>query len=180
MKVFIAGARAVTALDGSVQKRLYNIYNKGYAVLVGDADGVDSAVQEYFSNLNYRDVTVYASEGKARNNSGKWDVREVAVPLRSRGFSYYAAKDKAMADDADYGFMIWNGESKGTLNNIINLLKQDKKSIVYLTSNGSFHSIDNFDELQDFAESCGQTAQSLLSKLSKDFALKAFEQVSLF
>ena len=40
---------------------------------------------------------------------------------------YYRAKDLAMVEDADCGFMIWNGESKGTLNNILNLLYMDKK-----------------------------------------------------
>lgn len=31
-----------------------------------------------------------------------------------------------MAKAADYGFMIWNGKSKGTLNNIINLVQYNK------------------------------------------------------
>jgi len=180
MKVFIAGARAVPSLNESIQERLNNIYSKKYTVLVGDASGVDSAVQKYYFDRDYQNVVVYASEGKARNNIGNWDVRKVDVPTRSRGFNYYAVKDKAMADDADYGFMIWNGESRGTLTNIVNLLNLEKKSIVYHTENGLFYSIDNLDDLQSLITKCGQTAQELFDKVCKTSGLKSFQQVSLF
>ena len=180
MKVFIAGARAVSVLDDVVKERLNNIFIKNYTAIIGDASGVDCTVQRFFSNLGYRNVIIYASEGKARNNIGNWDVHCVDVPIRSRGFDYYAVKDMAMANDADYGFMIWNGESKGTLNNIINLLNLDKKSIVYLTTNKEFYSIDGIDELQELVDSCGQTAKNLLNKLVKSSIMSKFQQTSLF
>jgi len=180
MKVFIAGARAVLTLDEPVQERLRNIYAKNYSVIIGDASGIDSAVQMFFSAINYRNVVVYASEGKARNNTGNWDVHAVDVPGRSRGFDYYAAKDMAMANDADYGFMIWNGESKGTLYNIINLLNQDKKSIVYLTTTKNFHNIEGIDDLQELVNSCGQTAKNLLKKIVESSVMSKFQQTSLF
>jgi hypothetical protein len=37
----------------------------------------------------------------------------------ARGFAYYATKDQVMVDDAEYGLMLWDGESKGTLNSVI-------------------------------------------------------------
>jgi hypothetical protein len=40
---------------------------------------------------------------------------------RSRGFDYYSVKDRAMADTAEYGLMLWDGQSKGTVNNLVNL-----------------------------------------------------------
>jgi len=180
MNVFIAGARAISVLDKPVQDRLNNIYRKGYTVLVGDAAGVDSAVQKYFSKLDYRNVFVYASEGKARNNHGSWEVRGIDVPDRLRGFNYYAVKDKAMADDADYGYMIWNGESKGTLNNVVNLLKQDKNSLVYLTSEGLSYNIENIDNLQELVLLCSRGAQSLYAKMCNDLASKSLEQFTFY
>lgn len=36
-----------------------------------------------------------------------------------------------MAKNADIGFMIWNGKSKGTFNNMINLLNLGKEVILY-------------------------------------------------
>jgi len=180
MKVFIAGARAISTLDKNIQDRLNNIFKNEYTVAVGDASGVDCAVQRYFFNLNYRDVVVYASDGKARNNIGNWEICKVDVPPRTRGFDYYAAKDVAMANDADFGFMIWNGESKGTLNNIINLLKLEKKSIVYLTKNNLFYNIDCIDDLQELVDASGQAGQTLFKKIYKTPAMSAFQQFSLF
>ena len=37
-----------------------------------------------------------------------------------------------MAEDADYGLMVWDGESKGTLNNILLMKKLNKKFFVVL------------------------------------------------
>jgi len=38
-----------------------------------------------------------------------------------------------MVKDTDYGFMIWDTKSKGTLNNIVNLLREKKTVIVYVS-----------------------------------------------
>jgi hypothetical protein len=37
-----------------------------------------------------------------------------------------------MAADADYGFMIWDGKSRGTRQNILELVKLNKRSIVFV------------------------------------------------
>ena len=180
MKVFIAGPRAISVLDKPVEERLNNILANSYTVLVGDANGVDRAVQKHFSSLDYGNVIVFASEGKARNNVGNWEIRSINVPEQSKGFNYYAAKDIAMSDDADYGFMIWNGESKGTLNNIINLLNLGKNSIVYLTKTNSFYTIDSISKLLSLVTMCGNSTQTLFEKLRKASASGAFQQTSLF
>ena len=36
-----------------------------------------------------------------------------------------------MAKKADIGFMIWNGKSRGTFNNIVNCIKLNKEVIIY-------------------------------------------------
>ena len=180
MKVFIAGPRAISVLDAAVQVRLNNIYKSNYTVLVGDANGVDKAVQTYYSNLGFGNVIVYACEGKARNNIGSWAIQSVAVPAHIKGFDYYASKDKAMSDDADYGFMIWNGESKGTLSDIINLTKADKKTVVYLTTTKAFYNIENFENLKELVTICGEEAHALFEKLCKPSASPIFQQIALF
>ena len=65
MKVFIAGARSVQTLDNEVIKRLHQISEKEYDVLIGDCSGVDTAVQRYYTHVGYQRVTVFASNGKA-------------------------------------------------------------------------------------------------------------------
>lgn len=154
VKIFIAGARSVHHLDAAVQQRLMTIYQKGYDVLVGDCYGVDTSVQNFYSDLGYSNVIVYASNGKARNNIGNWSVQSVAAPSHVRGFDFYKQKDIAMANEADYGFMIWDGKSRGTFNNILNLIAQDKKVLIYLTTQAKMAAVKNFDDLNHLLEQC--------------------------
>ncbi len=167
MKVFIAGPRAITKLNKTVEERLFNIYEKKITVLVGDANGVDKSIQQYFHKLSYSNVRVYASQGKARNNVGGWEVETVEVSKKLKGFDYYAEKDKAMAKEADYGFMLWNGKSKGTLNNIINLIKDSKKSLVYFAPKGQFVCIDGEERLEWLISFCDDETKVLYKKLSQ-------------
>ncbi len=48
MKIFIAGPRAITSLDENVEAKLNSIIEKGFEVLVGDANGIDRLVQSFF------------------------------------------------------------------------------------------------------------------------------------
>ena len=48
-----------------------------------------------------------------RNNVGNWPTRHVEAPRGAKGFDYYSLKDRAMAEAAEYGLMLWDGKSKG-------------------------------------------------------------------
>ncbi|MCL2437185.1 MAG: hypothetical protein FWD00_04015 [Clostridiales bacterium] len=167
MKIFIAGPRAITQLDSNVTNKLFSIYEKGYDVLVGDATGVDHSVQKFYAEKAYGNVTVFASNGKARNNIGRWKVENVTVEHSEKGFDFYSQKDIAMANQADYGFMVWNGESKGTLHNIINLIAQKKTCLVYLTTHNQFFSIDNEEKCLQLLSLCPESAGATYIKLTK-------------
>lgn len=166
MKVFVAGPRAITKLNNDVKDRLLSVISKGYTVLVGDANGVDRLTQQYLLEQQYKDVIVYASNGVARNNLGYWPVKSVAVMSGIKGFEFYAYKDRQMAADADYGFMIWNGKSKGTLNNIINLTKASKRVLLYFVPHKKFYCINSSDEAEKLSIACGEGAQALFSTLT--------------
>lgn len=133
MKVFIAGARAVKILDSVAIDRLTTICKNQLDIIVGDCYGVDSAVQRFCANLPYNKVTVFASNGKVRNNIGHWPVQSIPVESSLKGFEFHRQKDIAMAKDANFGFMIWDGKSKGTYQNIITLLDMKKPVAVYLS-----------------------------------------------
>lgn len=167
MKIFIAGARSVRQLDASVQQRMITISKKGYDVLVGDCYGVDASVQRFYSNLGYNNVTVFASNGKARNNIGGWNVCNVAVPPYIHGFDFYKQKDIAMSYEADYGFMIWDGESRGTLNNTINLLVQNKPVLMYLTTVNRMVVVKTLSDLNKVVGVCTPKTQVTYSNLLK-------------
>ncbi len=129
--VFIAGPRKISKLSKKVIEKLDSLQSKEFQILIGDANGVDKAVQNYIYKNNYSNVNVYATEGKARNNIGKWTVVPVSSERKTKDFKYYTAKDIEMAKTADLGFMIWNGNSKGTLRNTIQLLSMNKEVVMY-------------------------------------------------
>ena len=165
MKIFIAGARNIKSLDDNVKARLMSIYNNKHSVFVGDCYGVDTAVQNFFIKLNYDNVTVFANNGKARNNVGNWNVENVCVDSSVKGFDFYKQKDMAMANSADYGFMIWDGSSRGTLNNIINLVNQNKKVLVYTTIFHKMFVIGTMPQLNSLIVHCPQTTQKTYRQL---------------
>ena len=176
MKVFVAGPRAISNLNGKVKERLTNIINNNFTNLVGDADGADKQIQKLCYSLNYKNVRVFASNGKVRNNIGQWEVEKVEVADNIRGFDFYAAKDLEMAKNADYGFMIWNGKSKGTLNNMGNLVKLHKKVLVYLTPDKQFYTICSSGDIKKLISNEADTVTG--AKFDNTF--KNNEQLSLF
>lgn len=165
MKIFIAGPRRITRLPGEVKHRFINIKKNNYTILVGDANGVDKAVQQFFSEQGYRQLLVYASAGRARNNIGSWPIEKVEVSGQIKGFDFYAAKDKKMAESADYGFMIWNGKSKGTLNNMVNLLNLQKKVLLYFTMYKKFYCISSFENLGKIVACCDEATKCIFEDL---------------
>jgi adenine-specific DNA-methyltransferase len=137
-KAFIGGSRDVTRLDAEVKRRLARIVEKGLSVLVGDANGADRAVQRYLSEQHFDKVEVFAADPSPRNNLGGWPVRVISPPHARRDFDYYAAKDRAMAAEATVGLMLWNGESRGTLLNVLRLAASGKPVVVYMSSKKAF------------------------------------------
>ena len=179
MKVFVAGPRIVKNLDENIIKKLENICKKEYDVLVGDADGIDSCIQKFLNEQNYRNVTVYASNGIARNNYGDWKIEKVDVESNVTGFDFYAKKDLEMAKNTDIGFMIWNGKSKGTFNNMINLLNFKKEVILYYMPTRKFYQFKQIQELEDFIN-INIKLDSKLKKLLPKKEINKFVQVCLF
>ncbi len=152
MKVFISGSRTIHKLDENIQNEL-NIYiEKGYSILVGDADGIDSLIQDYFKNKNYFNITVYYAYAKPRYiaiNSNEIDAdsgEKMAFKLKKidTGTQIPALKqtkkDEAMTQDSELSLIIWDGESKGSKNNIDRAIKLNKNYKIYLNNKNIFDS----------------------------------------
>jgi len=137
-KVFIGGSRRLARLSPQIKERATNIIAEGLQVLVGDANGADKAIQKFYADKDYRNVVVFHAGTDCRNNLGRWPTRSVKVDRPQRDFLFYAAKDLAMSEEANYGLMIWDGESQGTVNNVLNLLERGKKVVVYLSPQKEF------------------------------------------
>ncbi len=154
MKVFVGGSRHVSRLNAQVEERLDNIVRKELPVLVGDANGVDKAVQQYLRSRQYRNVEVFCSGRACRNNVGQWKLRAVSTDKRVKTFDFYAEKDRLMTHEADIGLMIWDGKSTGTLLNVVRLLRQQKKVVVYNVPAHRFAELRNQSEWAAFVSDC--------------------------
>ena len=53
-----------------------------------------------------------------------------------------------MADAAEYGLMLWDGKSKGTVNNVVNLSRDHKPVVVYVAPTRQFRTIKTLDDLK--------------------------------
>ena len=133
MNVFVSGSMSKKELPPIATQKLDNIISKNITVLVGGANGVDSLIQRYLMNKNYANVCVYFVGAKPRNNIGNWQSKNIKSG-NEQGRAFFTLKDAAMANEADYGLMVWDGKSKGTKNNV-ELMKQKNKKF-YLILNG--------------------------------------------
>ena len=157
-KVFIAGSRRLSCVNADVKRRIDTMIEKGFTVLVGDANGADKAVQLYLAQKGYRNVIVHCMARNCRNNVEGWQMREAEAPKGARGFTYYATKDQVMVDDADYGLMLWDGESKGTLNSVINMVRQNKAVVVYFAPQNAFQNIRSSQDVEDLLRKCDRAS----------------------
>ena len=170
--VFVAGSRQISRLPAEVTLRLDTIIEKGLKIIVGDANGVDRAVQRYLADKAYSNVVVHCMKNHCRNNVGNWPTREVDAPRGVRGFDYYSFKDRAMADEAGYGLMLWDGKSKGTVNNVVNLCRDHKPVVVYVAPAKQFRTIKTFEDLRDLlAQGDTDSVDRIVDELALDPAV---------
>ncbi|POD32333.1 hypothetical protein BKM14_08605 [Pseudomonas syringae pv. syringae] len=73
-----------------------------------------------------------------------------------------------MADDSDFGLMVWDCKSTGTLSNVIELLKKKKKSVVYVSSRKAFLNVSSVSDLK-----------ALVNQMDYDSFVEADKKISL-
>ena len=147
-KVFIGGSIKLSRINKEIKQRIDNIINNGYTIIIGDANGIDKSIQQYLFLKKYNDVVVFCSGGQCRNNIGHWKTRHIDADSDLKGRDFYTLKDNELPKDADFGMMIWDGKSSGTLNNIMNLIKLNKKLLLYLSPHKRFYTITNIADLK--------------------------------
>lgn len=146
-KVFIGGSRRIGRLPDDVQTRIDHILDQQLPILVGDANGVDKAVQLYLHAKHYPKVEVFCSRKECRNNHGQWPIRFVSFEdVAHHSSDFYAMEDTAMTLEAAVGIMIWDGKSKGTRTNVFHMLSYDKSIAVYVAPARQFIDITTLDD----------------------------------
>jgi hypothetical protein len=164
--VFLSGSRKISRLNDRIRARIDNVVTKRLHVLVGDANGADKAMQTYLADKRYSTVTVYCANGLCRNNVGQWDVKAVTVPPELTGRDFYTQKDIAMAEDADYGLVLWDGKSVGSINNILELAKRGKMMVVYLSIEQQFITLRVPADVSALVDKCDPVDRAEIQKKS--------------
>ena len=150
--VFISGSLSITALPEPVIERIDGIVERALPVLIGDARGADRAVQRFLSDRNIDAVMVYCSGDGPRNNLGKWPTRNIPSSGAKGTAAYHTPKDKAMAQDASCGFVIWDGRSRGSLANIHRLAARRYFILIWLGTEGRFITLRSDSDRDSFLE----------------------------
>lgn len=131
--IFIGGSKTVGTICKSAHTFIKSYIQVGCLFLCGDCYGADTALQTFLLNEKYSNVVIYYVGEKPRNNIGQWQSVRVDTEAEPGTFLYRRAKDIEMVNTCDEGFMIWDGKSKGTGCNIVDLLSLNKP--VYVCEN---------------------------------------------
>ena len=166
--VFISGSMRIKNIDSKVKDRIDNIIDSGFEIVLGDANGVDCSIQDYLFKVSYQNVTVYYSGDLLRNNLGRWKTHNTCSKYKPGTRAFFTAKDVEMASKADYGLMVWDTKSTGTLCNVIEMLTNNKKSLVFINKIKEFIEISDTNDLE-----------KMISYMSENALVKAEKKIGL-
>jgi hypothetical protein len=181
--VFIAGSMNIKHLDPKVKERIDKIVSQEFDVIVGDADGSDTSIQWHLFDLGYSRTRVFCSGSSPRNNVGDWPIRQIETSYAEGTRAFFTAKDIKMAEEADFGLMIWDTKSTGTLSNVLELLARSKKSVVFVNKAKLFKNVGDVQQLEELlsymTEASKRKAEDKI-KLSERIESLRHKQVQLF
>lgn len=162
MKIFLAGSISTRELPKEVRARLLDLSVLGHEFIVGDAHGADLAFQKALSQNQATLVSVYYSGPQPRNNVARWPSRRENSAQAKSGYRMHGQKDAAMAKLADMGLMIWDGKSKGTLANCINLVREGKPCELWILPEQRFSCLKSEQDLETLSGISPESDEALL------------------
>ena len=130
-RVFLGGSKVITELTDDEKRVIDEYIARGCHILVGDCRGVDTEIQRYLAERGYECVSIYATDGIARNNIGNFKVINCPSGRTPEGrkhkdYSYYHVKDRRMLTLCDEILMFWDGKSRGSYDNLIDGIAKHK------------------------------------------------------
>ncbi|HFC8468054.1 TPA: hypothetical protein ACFP4C_001211 [Neisseria subflava] len=192
-KIFISGSISSKEIPDVVIKSVDNSRERNYTILIGDATGIDKSIQDMLKADNYKNVEIYHVGPTPRNFADRaWINKRILVDTDNEKLfkdgkytrEAQMMKDKAMVDNADFGLVIWRDTSKnrfgnvhvskGSLNNIYNLLMQEKYVGLFYIPNPE-KGIMKFKKLSEFEE---QVIEKLVQKETKTYYYKMKKQAN--
>lgn len=139
-------------LPDPIKKEIDGYIAQKKKIIVGDAPGLDTAVQEYLAERGYKKVVVYGTD-YTRANKGGWKEKISDGSQYEEGSSdWHKVKDKAMQDDAMEGLavILEKGGAGATRKNVEALVRDNKKVKIYELRGTEAEKLDRWvDELTD-------------------------------
>jgi len=166
--VFLSGTRKVERLPGEVTELLEEFIASGDKFIVGDAPGSDTAFQRYLVKQRVNKVVVYSSASHVRNNLGNWPSQFVDSGLKTKTNAMHAAKDRRMAQLCDLSIAIWDGQSAGTLANVLDVIDQGKTAFLYNYLEHELVKFDNQDSLLAYLDAFAEIREMAQKRLKRD------------
>lgn len=183
--VFISGSRVISYIPDEALNRVNKMIEGRMDILIGDSErGVDARIAAYLYERQYDRVDIYTVRDAPRisKRCSTWGVvnvqRSVEPKRNAQGEtvnqrSIETEKDRAMADRAEFGLVVWQPEytnrfgrtsvSKGSLRNMYQLLRSGKPVVLYLhsaQSNAFEHvALKSLSDLTDVVTRLSSTVQ---------------------
>jgi hypothetical protein len=177
-KVFISGSISIKKLPQEVKNSINKIIEQNLEILVGDANGIDTLVQNYCLSLNYYNVTIYSISILPRYKaSDNFKIKYIEVPnIIKKQKERQQEKDKAMTQDSEFTFTIWDSKSQGSYENILRAFDNNKRIKIYLGDKNSFLNQITKTKIEFiYRENNGYTALEVIQYL-KNEADKIFQK----
>lgn len=132
--VFISGKVSYDKpLSNSLKSEIDKIIKARSRILIGDAPGADTRVQDYLASKKYSNVTVYTTDKKVRNNIGNWNVERISGNGFSDERSIRRQKDIAMTRAATRGLAIMPADDRPGSAMSLNVQRMNEYGIPVLT-----------------------------------------------
>jgi hypothetical protein len=179
-KVFISGSISIKKLPSEVVESIKKIIKNNIHILVGDAYGIDSLIQDFCLSKNYTNLTVYSISANPRYKvSDKFNFKHIVPDENIKTErAKQQEKDKAMTLDSEFSFVIWDGKSKGSYANLMRALENNKKIKVYITISKTFlepSKINKNNIEYIYRENNGYTGSEVV-KFLKDESIDKFQK----
>ena len=130
--IFLGGSKIINRLEDEIKEDLIDFMNCGHYIIIGDCMGADFQMQKLLAENGYPNITIYYSGDRPRFNLGNWKTKHVSSNKYLSDYERQKLKDNQMAIDSDFGYMLLQGQTKGTMANVHKLLEQIKPCYVMM------------------------------------------------
>ena len=133
--VFLSGKVSYDEpISNQIKSEIDKIVKAKSKVIIGDAPGADTRMQEYLAQKRYPNVVVYTSDPIVRNNVGNWKVRKISSKGLMDQRDIRRQKDIAMTNDCTRSLAVMPEDDRSDSamsNNIRRLYASGKISRIY-------------------------------------------------